>query len=167
LPKYLFHTPQGSLTCSKYCDIRLTALLLQRESCYGFLSPLKIHLSRTGLNPRTLGSQANTVTTTLQVTTFWNLRHLKIVITARLQVLWSSSYNSNCRVMLALSHSCDIIYTAYLTAKSLYIWSCKAESWFSGVSSLNINDIFTAVTTSVLRQNILFIDAVSSLNYTP
>jgi hypothetical protein len=41
-----------------------TALfLLQRKSCYGFLSPLKIHRPRPGINPRTLGPMASTITT--------------------------------------------------------------------------------------------------------
>jgi hypothetical protein len=38
-----------------------TALLpLRRKWCYGFLSPLKIHRPRPGLNPRTLGPVAST-----------------------------------------------------------------------------------------------------------
>jgi hypothetical protein len=41
-----------------------TALLsLRRKSCYGFLSPLKVHHPRHGLNSRTLGRMANTVST--------------------------------------------------------------------------------------------------------
>jgi hypothetical protein len=40
----------------------LTALFpLRRKSWYGFLSPLKIHRSRPGLNPRTLGPVASTL----------------------------------------------------------------------------------------------------------
>jgi hypothetical protein len=38
-------------------------LLLRRKLCYGFLSPLKIHWPRPGLNPRTLGPVASTLTT--------------------------------------------------------------------------------------------------------
>jgi hypothetical protein len=39
-----------------------TALLpLWRKSCYGFLSPLKIHCPRPGLNPQTLGAVASTL----------------------------------------------------------------------------------------------------------
>jgi hypothetical protein len=41
-----------------------TALLsLRRKSCYGFLSPFKVHHPRHGLNPRTLGRMASTVST--------------------------------------------------------------------------------------------------------
>jgi hypothetical protein len=43
-----------------------TALLpLRRMLCYGFLSPLKINHPRPGLNPRTLGPLASTITTRL------------------------------------------------------------------------------------------------------
>jgi hypothetical protein len=38
-----------------------TTLLTRRKSCYGFLSPLKIHRPRPGLNPRTLGPVASTL----------------------------------------------------------------------------------------------------------
>jgi hypothetical protein len=42
-------------------DMGPTALLpLRRKSCYVFLSPLKIHRSRLGLNPRTLGKHSST-----------------------------------------------------------------------------------------------------------
>jgi hypothetical protein len=45
----------------KYNGVGLTALLrLRRKSCYGFLSPLKIQLSRPGLSPLTLGPMSNT-----------------------------------------------------------------------------------------------------------
>jgi hypothetical protein len=41
-----------------------TSLLpLRRKSCYGFLSPLKIHRPRPGLNPRTLAPVVSTLTT--------------------------------------------------------------------------------------------------------
>jgi hypothetical protein len=41
-----------------------TALLpLRRKWCSGFLSPLKIQRPRSGLNPRTLGPVASTLTT--------------------------------------------------------------------------------------------------------
>jgi hypothetical protein len=33
----------------------------RRKSCYGFLSPLKIHRPPPGLNPRTLGPVASTL----------------------------------------------------------------------------------------------------------
>jgi hypothetical protein len=55
--------PQGSLTCLKTYDTGLRALLyLRRKSWYGFLSQLKIHCSRPGLDPRTLGPMASTIT---------------------------------------------------------------------------------------------------------
>jgi hypothetical protein len=48
-----------------------TALLsFRRKSCYGFLSPLKIHRHRPGLNPRTFGPMATTMTTRPPKTAF-------------------------------------------------------------------------------------------------
>jgi hypothetical protein len=38
-------------------------LSFRRKSCYGFLSPSKIHCPRPDLNPRTLGLMASTITT--------------------------------------------------------------------------------------------------------
>jgi hypothetical protein len=52
-----------SLICSKNLRHGATSLrLLRRKSCYSFLSPLKIHRSRPGLNPRTLGPMTSTIT---------------------------------------------------------------------------------------------------------
>jgi hypothetical protein len=60
---FSFHTPQGYFTCRKFYDMGPTALLtLRRKACCGFLSPLKIHLPRQGLSPRTLGPMANMLT---------------------------------------------------------------------------------------------------------
>jgi hypothetical protein len=54
--KYLFHTPQGSLTCVKSYDNWLVAILpVRRKSSYGFLLTLKIHRPRPGLKTQTLG----------------------------------------------------------------------------------------------------------------
>jgi hypothetical protein len=54
----------GFLTRHKPCDMRPTALLpLRKESCYGLLSPLKIHRPRPGLNPQILGPMASPITT--------------------------------------------------------------------------------------------------------
>jgi hypothetical protein len=48
----------------KFCNVGPTALLpLRRNSCYGYLSPLKIHRPRPGLNPRTSSPIASTITT--------------------------------------------------------------------------------------------------------
>jgi hypothetical protein len=43
LTKYLCHNPQGSSTS---CNMWPTALLLRINSCYRFVSPVKIHRSR-------------------------------------------------------------------------------------------------------------------------
>jgi hypothetical protein len=52
-----------------------TALLpLRRKLCYGFLSPLNIHRPRPGLNPRTLGPVASTLTTSPPRATVFSLR---------------------------------------------------------------------------------------------
>jgi hypothetical protein len=78
--KYLFYTPQGSLTCRKSYDMGPTALLpLRRKSRYGFVSPLKIHRPRPGMNPRTLGTMASTI----------NTRPPRATICALLLSVWS------------------------------------------------------------------------------
>jgi hypothetical protein len=56
--------PKGSLTCRKTYDMRLTASLLRRKSCCGFLSLLKINHLCSVLNPRTLRPVASTITIT-------------------------------------------------------------------------------------------------------
>jgi hypothetical protein len=49
-----------------------TALLpLRRKLCYGFLSPLKIHWPRPGLNPQTLGPVASTCSVSTAIKRFW------------------------------------------------------------------------------------------------
>jgi hypothetical protein len=49
----------------------LTALLpFRRKACCGFLSPLKIHRPRPGLNPQTFSSVASTLAITRSRTTF-------------------------------------------------------------------------------------------------
>jgi hypothetical protein len=56
-------------------DMGLSTLLpLRRKSCYRFLSPLNIHRSRPGLNPRNLGPIASTITTRPPRTTGLSLR---------------------------------------------------------------------------------------------
>jgi hypothetical protein len=48
----------------KSSDLGQTALLpLRRKSCYGYLSSLKIHRPRPGMNPRNLGPMTSTITT--------------------------------------------------------------------------------------------------------
>jgi hypothetical protein len=48
----------------KFCHVGPTALRpLRRNSCYGYLSPLKIHRPRPDLNPRTSNPIASTITT--------------------------------------------------------------------------------------------------------
>jgi hypothetical protein len=64
LTKYLFRSSKGFLTCRKVLRHGPTALLpLRRKACYGVLSPLKIHRHRPGLNSRTSGSVASSLTT--------------------------------------------------------------------------------------------------------
>jgi hypothetical protein len=60
-----FSDPLCVLICSKILRHGgpMVLLLLQRKSCSGFLSPLKIHRLRPGLNSRTLGPMASTITT--------------------------------------------------------------------------------------------------------
>jgi hypothetical protein len=56
---------KGNLTCRKILRHGSTDLLpLRRKACCGFLSPLQIHCSWTGSNPRTLGPLASTITIT-------------------------------------------------------------------------------------------------------
>jgi hypothetical protein len=62
--KYLFYTSNGSLRAVKPYDMGPPALLpLWRKVCYGFLSPLKIHRPRPGLDPRILGPITNNLST--------------------------------------------------------------------------------------------------------
>jgi hypothetical protein len=62
ISQYLSHY-RVILHAIKSYDMGPTALFpLRRKSCDGFLSPLKIHRSRPGLNPRTLGPMASTIT---------------------------------------------------------------------------------------------------------
>jgi hypothetical protein len=62
--KFLFHTCRVLWHAVKSYDMGSNALLpLRKKSCYGFLSPLKVYRLRSGLNPRTLGAMASTVTT--------------------------------------------------------------------------------------------------------
>jgi hypothetical protein len=59
----LYHTSRDFQHAEKSYDMGPTALLsLQMKTCYGFVSTLKIHRSRLGLNPRTVGPIANTIT---------------------------------------------------------------------------------------------------------
>jgi hypothetical protein len=52
--KYLLHVSKGSLTCRKSYNMGPMALFpLRRKACCVFVSPLKIHRPRQGLNPRT------------------------------------------------------------------------------------------------------------------
>jgi hypothetical protein len=56
LQKYLFHTPQGSLTCLKILWHGADGFTSPpKELVLRILSPLKISLPRPGLNPLTLG----------------------------------------------------------------------------------------------------------------
>jgi hypothetical protein len=74
--------------------VGLTALLLLRRS-HGFLAPLKIHHTRAGLNPRTLGSVASTITTkrpTQRLTVFAFVNSSGIFCML-LQRLWQTAYN--------------------------------------------------------------------------
>jgi hypothetical protein len=60
----------GSLTCREVLGHGTDLLPLRKKSYYGFLSPLKFHRSRLGLNPQTLGPIASTITITPPITTF-------------------------------------------------------------------------------------------------
>jgi hypothetical protein len=63
--KYLYNAVEILEHAVKSYDKGLTALLpLQRKSCCGFLSPLKIYSPRPYLNQQTLGRVAITITTT-------------------------------------------------------------------------------------------------------
>jgi hypothetical protein len=56
LMKYLFHTSKGALTCREMLRYGADGFTpIQRKAFCEFLSPLKIHRPRPGLNPRTLG----------------------------------------------------------------------------------------------------------------
>jgi hypothetical protein len=77
LTKCLCHISQGSLTCGKALWYLADGLFpFLRKSCYGFVSPLKIHRPQPSFNPRTLGPTANTITTRPTRTTRWILRHI-------------------------------------------------------------------------------------------
>jgi hypothetical protein len=59
-----FYTSRVLQHAVKSYDMGPTALLLlRRKSCYGYLSPLKIHRPRPGLIRRTLGRMASTLIT--------------------------------------------------------------------------------------------------------
>jgi hypothetical protein len=72
----LIHLPEPSSSeagetwvrnmAAEFCLRSICFMLLRFfcfTSCYGFLSPIKIHRPRPGLNPRTLGPVASTLTT--------------------------------------------------------------------------------------------------------
>jgi hypothetical protein len=60
---YLFHTPQGSLTCLNILRHGADGFTsLRRKSFYGLLSLLKIHCLRPGLNAPTSSLIASTTT---------------------------------------------------------------------------------------------------------
>jgi hypothetical protein len=66
---------QGFLTCRiKFYDMEsTTSLPLRRKLCCGFLSTLKIHRPRPGLNPRAVGRMANTTSTRPPRTTYTDI----------------------------------------------------------------------------------------------
>jgi hypothetical protein len=58
-------TKKGFLHAVKSYNMRPTALLpLRRNACCGFLSTLKVHRPRPGLNPQTVDLMASTLTIT-------------------------------------------------------------------------------------------------------
>jgi hypothetical protein len=62
--KYLLHTPQGSLPCSKILRHGANGFTsAPKEVVKPILSPLKIHCPRPDLQPHTLGPMASTPTT--------------------------------------------------------------------------------------------------------
>jgi hypothetical protein len=65
------NTSKGFLTCRETLRHEASGFLplRRRKSCYRFLTPLKIHWLLPGLNPRTLGPMANTLTITPPRTT--------------------------------------------------------------------------------------------------
>jgi hypothetical protein len=73
--KYLFHTPQGSLTCRKISRHGTDGFTSPaKEVVLWILWPLKIHRTLSGLNTRTLDPMARTITTTLPRPT-WHLTY--------------------------------------------------------------------------------------------
>jgi hypothetical protein len=61
--KYLFHTPQDSLTCRKIMQYVADGTTSPKKVVLRILSLIKFHYPRPDLNPWTLGPMASTVTT--------------------------------------------------------------------------------------------------------
>jgi hypothetical protein len=80
---YLCHTAWGSLTCRKILRNGADGF----TSCYGFLSPLKIHCPRPDLNLRTLGSMESTITTRPPRTKTWDVSRVGIS-SFKLPMMW-------------------------------------------------------------------------------
>jgi hypothetical protein len=101
-----------------------TALLpLRRKLCYRFLSPLKIHRPRPGLNPQTLGPVASTLTTSPPTATqFCNLR-----VKFRTSLLFTETTNSECK------HSASLCNYLKITRVTVKVHAHKVhahKAWF-------------------------------------
>jgi hypothetical protein len=104
--KYIFHTLQGSFPCRKILRHGADGFIyLPKEVVLRFLSPLKSHRPLPGLNPRTLGPVASTITARpLRAT--WNVATLMLVQNSWVYPFFAYSKCPVCRINLVCNLHC-------------------------------------------------------------
>jgi hypothetical protein len=99
--------PSDFLLALKSYDMGLPAILpLGRKAYCGFLSPLKIHHPRPGLNPRTFGPMASTLFITSR------MERMTIVI-IRNELHWNV-YNKTVYILSFACRRCESLYTCHI-----------------------------------------------------